>query len=322
MKVSLKTKTVSNLLYNLKKGKISLEHPLQRQTGQWKRQAQSELIDSLLREYIVPPLCFHVDEVTYDIDGVQRLSIIDDYMKNRFALSKHLKPIIIDEQEYIIAGKKYEQLEEELKEQLKAAQIHVYEILDATMEDIYENFRRLNNGKPLNKAQKLAVCMDVEINEAIHKIMAHPFLKKTGMTAGDFKADNTRNIACQMLILLSGQEFTDFRSPSIAKYAYSLNENKEETLELIHRVVEVLDELDNKIEDKIPSMKKLSIPMVVVAMEKVMDNPEKETAYLEWLKDFFDTYDSQDEYLKFCKTSTASAENVMGRLDYFLKVVE
>ena len=267
MKVSLKTKTVSNLLYNLKKGKISLEHPLQRQTGQWKRQAQSELIDSLLREYIVPPLCFHVDEVTYDIDGVQRLSIIDDYMKNRFALSKHLKPIIIDEQEYIIAGKKYEQLEEELKEQLKAAQIHVYEILDATMEDIYENFRRLNNGKPLNKAQKLAVCMDVEINEAIHKIMAHPFLKKTGMTAGDFKADNTRNIACQMLILLSGQEFTDFRSPSIAKYAYSLNENKEETLELIHRVVEVLDEMDNKIEEKIPSMKKLSIPMVVVAME-------------------------------------------------------
>ena len=164
--------------------------------------------------------------------------------------------------------------------------------------------------------------MDVEINEAIHKIMAHPFLKKTGMTAGDFKADNTRNIACQMLILLSGQEFTDFRSPSIAKYAYSLNENKEETLGLIHRVVEVLDELDNKIEEKISSMKKLSIPMVVVAMEKVMDNPEKETTYLELLNDFFDTYKSQDEYLKFCKTSTASAENVMGRLDYFLKVVE
>ena len=70
MKVSLKTKTVSNLLYNLKKGKISLEHPLQRKTGQWSRKAQSELIDSLLREYIVPPLCFHVEEVTYDIDGV------------------------------------------------------------------------------------------------------------------------------------------------------------------------------------------------------------------------------------------------------------
>jgi len=84
MKVSLKTKTVSNLLYNLKKGKITLEHPLQRQTGQWNRKAQSELIDSLLREYIVPPLCFHVEEVSYDIDGVQRLSIIDNYMKNQF----------------------------------------------------------------------------------------------------------------------------------------------------------------------------------------------------------------------------------------------
>ena len=79
----------------------------------------------MLREYIVPPLCFHVEEVTYDIDGVQRLSIIDDYMKNQFALSKHLEPIIIDGQERIIAGKRYEQLDEELREQLKAAQIHM-----------------------------------------------------------------------------------------------------------------------------------------------------------------------------------------------------
>lgn len=322
MKVSLKTKTVSNLLYNLKKGKITLEHPLQRQTGQWNRKAQSELIDSLLREYIVPPLCFHVEEVAYDIDGVQRLSIIDNYMKNQFALSKHLKPILIDGQEHTIAGKKYEQLDEELKELLKAAQIHVYEISDATMEDIYENFRRLNNGKPLNKAQKLAVCMDAEVNEAIHKIMSHPFLRKTGMTAGDFKADNTRNIACQMLILIGGEEVTDFRSPSIEKYVRSLNEKREETLLVVNRVLEVMDELDHKIEEKIPSMKKLSIPMVVAAMEKVMGNPEKENVYLEWLKEFFEDYDSKEDYLMYCKKNTASAENVMGRLNYFLKAVE
>lgn len=322
MKVSLKTKTVSNLLYNLKKGKITLEHPLQRQTGQWNRKAQSELIDSLLREYIVPPLCFHVEEVSYDIDGVQRLSIIDNYMKNQFALSKHLKPILIDGQEHIIAGKKYEQLDEEIKELLKAAQIHVYEISDATMEDIYENFRRLNNGKPLNKAQKLAVCMDEEVNEAIHKIMSHPFLRKTGMTAGDFKADNTRNIACQMMILLGGGVVTDFHASSIEKYVRSLNERKEESLSVVNRVLEVLDELDHKIEEKIPSMKKLSIPMVVAAMEKVMENPEKENAYLEWLKEFFENYGSKEYYLMYCKKSTASAENVMGRLNYFLKAVE
>lgn len=322
MKVSLRTKTISNLLYNLKKGKISFEHPLQRQTGQWNRKAQSELIDSLLREYIIPPLCFYVEEVSYDIDGVQRLSIIDDYMNDRFPLSKHLKPVILDGQEYIVAGKRYKQLDEEMKELLKAAQIHVYEISDASIEDIYENFRRLNNGKPLNKAQKLAVCMDVEVSAAIHKIMNHPFLKKTGMTAGDFKADNTRNIACQMLILLSGQEFTDFRSPSIAKYAHSLNENTEETLGLINHVVEVLDELDSKIEEKIPNMKKLSIPMVVVGMERVMDNSAKETAYLEWMKEFFENYDSQEKYLGYCNKNTASAENVMGRLNYFLQAVE
>lgn len=322
MKVSLKTKTVSNLLYNLKKGKITLEHPLQRQTGQWNRKAQSELIDSLLREYIVPPLCFHVEEVSYDIDGVQRLSIIDNYMKNQFALSKHLKPILIDGQEHIIAGKKYEQLDEEIKELLKAAQIHVYEISDATMEDIYENFRRLNNGKPLNKSQKLAVCMDEEVNGTVHKIMSHPFLRKTGMTAGDFKADNTRNIACQMMILLDGGEVTDFHASSIEKYVRSLNERKEETLSVVNRVLEVLDELDHKIEEKIPSMKKLSIPMVVAAMEKVMGNPEKENAYLEWLKEFFENYDSKEDYLMYCKKSTASADNVMGRLNYFLKAVE
>mgnify|MGYP001623013514 FL=1 len=322
MKVSLKTKPVSTLLYNLKKGKISLEYPIQRQTGQWTRKIQSELIDSLFREFIVPPLCFNVEEISYDLDGVQRLSVINDYINNGFSLSKDLKPVVIDGTEYIIAGKKFKQLPEELQEMLKSAPIYVYEITNATEEEIYENYRRLNNGKPLNKAQKLTVCMDVETNAAIQKIMRHPFLKKTGMTAGDFKGDNTRSIACQILMLVGKYEFTDFRAPSIEKFAYSLNDNKEETLRLIDHVLAILDELDSKIEEKIPAMKKLSIPMVVIAMDHVMGDAEREKAYLEWLAEFFENYSSNEAFLKFCGKNTASNENVMGRLNYFLNAVD
>ena len=74
--------------------------------------------------------------------------------------------------------------------------------------------------------------------------------------------------------------------------------------------LKVLDKLDEKIAHKMDKMKKLSIPMVVVAMDIVYGDEEKENSYLLWLKDFFENYDEQEKYLEYCGRNTDKGENV------------
>ena len=326
MKSTCKTRTVAALVRDMERQKITFDHPLQRQEGQWSRFVQSLLIDSLLREYIVLPTVTEVtDKGLSSIDGTQRLTTPRSYINNEFALSRKLKPVEIDGKEYEIAGKKFEKLDEDVKEALKSAEMQVYELRDATPEDIREMFKRLNSGKPLNKAQMAAVYLNDEMGMEIRKIMNHPFWSKTGMTTGDLKADNTRTVACQILMLISGYEYSGFDSANIERLCAYLNADTETNTQLVEHVLEVLDLLDEKLEEKIVNMKKLSIPMVVAAMEQVMGNPEKEDAYIQWLQEFFSDFESfkaSEDYKEAWSVRTDKLENVRRRLECFLKAVE
>lgn len=328
MKSTCKTRTVTSLVRDMKaeRKKITFDNPMQRQEGQWSRFVQSVLIDSLLREYIVLPVCCEVTESGLStIDGTQRLTTTKSYVDNEFALSKKLKPVVIDGNTYEIAGKKFEKLDEEVKDALMSAEMQVYELREATPEDIREMFKRLNSGKPLNKAQMAAVYLNDEIGAGIRKIMEHPFWKKTGITAGDIKADNTRNVACQILMLISGFGYTGFDSKNIEKFCAYLNDDTERNLQMIDHVIEVLDIMNEKIEEKVRNLKKLAIPMAVFAMEQVIGDEEKENAYIQWLQEFdqnFDSFKETDEYSNFWAVRTDKLENVNSRLDYFLKKVK
>ena len=182
-------------------------------------------------------------------------------------------------------------------------------------------FVRLNSGKRLHGAQMLTGLLNLDISTELYKIMEHPFWAKTGITKGDIRSDNMRKVACQILMLISGYEYTAFDQKNIEKYVEILNSDSEESIRLIGHALEVLDKLDEKIVDKMDKMKKLSIPMVVAAMDVVYGDEEKENSYLLWLKDFFENYDNQTKYLEYCGRSTDKGENVKGRWEIFSKVV-
>lgn len=328
MKSSCKTRTVTSLVRDMdsKRKKIDFNHPLQRKEGQWSRFVQSILIDSLLREYIVLPTVGEIIENGLSIiDGKQRLTTTKSYINNEFSLSKKLKPVIIDGKEYDIAGKKFDKLDEEVREALMSAEMQIYELREATPEDIREMFKRLNSGKPLNKAQMAAVYLNDEIGVGIRRIMEHPFWSKTGMTAGDIKADNTRNIACQILMLISNYGYTGFDSSNIERFCAFLNSDTETNIQMIEHVIDVLNVMDEKIEDKIKDLKKLAIPMAVVAMERVIGDEEKENAYIQWLQEFFQNFNGfkeSAEYKEAWTVRTDKLENVSKRLAFFLQAVE
>lgn len=328
MKSTCKSRTVTSLVRDMdpKRNKIDFNHPLQRKEGQWSRFVQSVLIDSLLREYIVLPVCCEVVETGLStIDGKQRLTTTKSFIDNEFSLSKKLKPVTIDGKEYEIAGKKFEKLDEDVKEALLSAEMQVYELRDATPEDIREMFKRLNSGKPLNKAQMAAVYLNDEMGSGIRRIMEHPFWSKTGMTKGDIKADNTRSVACQILMLISEYEFTGFDANNIEKFCGFLNADTERNMQMIDHVIDVLDVMNEKIEEKMKDLKKLAIPMAVAAMERVVGEEEKENAYISWLQNFvknFNEFKETDEYKEAWTVRTDKLENVNKRLSYFLQNVE
>ena len=267
MESNLKPSVVMSVLKDTEEGVYDFSHPLQRQEGQWTRYLQSLEIDSLLRGWSINLIyVWKKGNKKYVIEGKQRITNLLSYKNDKFSLSKKLKPVEINGTVYEIAGKKFSKLDEAVQYKLLNAEMHFFVMSECTEEEVREMFIRLNSGKPLNRAQKLVGIMDYSVSESLQKIMQHPFWAKTGITAGDIKTDNIRKVACQILMLVSGYEFTAFDQGNIEKYVEELNADVDHSIELINHVVEVLDRMDEKIEGRIDKMKKLSVPMPVGAM--------------------------------------------------------
>ena len=86
-------------------GEMLFDEPFQRAAGQWSKEQNSLLIDSIIRGYKIPPVW--VEEVNSShekfhinvIDGRQRLTCIYLFMKDRVKLSKDIDPYVIPKEE-------------------------------------------------------------------------------------------------------------------------------------------------------------------------------------------------------------------------------
>jgi len=56
-------------------------------------------------------------------------------------------------------------------------------------------------------------------------------------------------------------------------------------------------------------------------MYRVYKDSKSTAKYVEWLKNFFETYDSNTEYLQYCSSGTSSGEMVNGRLQIFRNAI-
>ena len=86
---------IEYILEDIKNGKLILEHPLQRYSGQWSTEQKSNLIRRALHDGKFSPIliCTQYDlhgcEVRYLIDGVQRITTFESYVNDTFAISKN-----------------------------------------------------------------------------------------------------------------------------------------------------------------------------------------------------------------------------------------
>lgn len=322
MKVASGNKPVQTLVNKVGRSQIVLKHRLQRREGVWNKEAKSLLIDSLLRGYIVNPIhTISEGGKQYVIDGVQRLGTISDFLNDRFALSKNLKSVEIEDTTYEIAGLKFSKLEQPVKDAICDAQIQVYEITEYTDKDVREMFSRLNSGKPLNTTQKMTPSMSDYMSDAIFDIVSHPFFEKV-LTPAQFKSSVDQATALEILMLCAtteDYEINSFSRKDKEKFIeYSNYKDLNDKVELIKQALNKLDE--NFDEDvKIP---KTSLSFIIFVVCRVIKEKKGMTKAMDAIKDFLANYDTNEEYKGYITQGTSANTSVVQRLEYWRNIVK
>ncbi len=322
MEYSTKTRALSSLIKDVDKGNISLFHKLQRKEGQWSKNQKSDLIDSLFRGYpINPTYAIKDNKLLSIIDGVQRISCIRDFCSDKFTLNKNLSSIKIKDEEKIIAGKKFSKLDEDLQDYLLRQELQIYIISDYTENDVREMFKRLNGGTALSKTQKAIVSLNDTLLNKINNNLSLEFWTKTALTAGQLKKDEDRDVLLEALMLISEYDIQGFKSEYIYNGFVPYLNNADEDL-LFERIDLAANKLNEIILEKKKTLKKLTVPFVLYTMDNVLTNKISITKYSQWINQFLDEYDTNEEYRDLVNTSgTASKESVLARKDYFTKAI-
>ena len=323
------TWTCKQIVKMIDKETISFKNVVQR-SFVWEKHRMSELIWSIIMGYPIPPVYAERGESVndkvkiYDVmDGQQRNTTIYKYLKDEFALTQ-LKPIpYLDEDgnecTIDISGKKFSELEEELRDIIQDATIVVkyYDNLDQTQKA--EMFRRLNNGKPLStKSRTLASAKNIEelLDIGSHKMFEKMLTEKA--------RQNKNQVAIVMKVwTMLNREIVDVSfaskdfNPMIEEADISDSE-KMELAQVFDFVVEVHDELTNNKEKEVA--KKLytetHLVSLIPCIKKSMNSSISEAMVAEWLVNFFKTENDTEiyaEYMEACSGGVARNASIVAR---------
>lgn len=329
MKTASKERPLSWIKNQHEKGNISFKHKLQRPIGQWNPKMKSLLIHSLLSGFPVNPIYIvEEDNTLYTLDGSQRTSTCISYLNNEFALSKNTPNIVITSKkdgesvsnEYVIAGKRFIKLDEEVRNTLLSCSLEFCTLSDYTDSEVREMFRRQNSGKPLNGKLLRIVNESDAFSGYVYSLATHPFMDKL-ITNAQRKNGTDRDLIIQTLMLIEtndNQEFVSFRTKDIDTFVTNHSDSIElDKIEALKTAMDIFDKAFDEINIPITS-----VPMVLYCGFKVAKGKKSFSKLVELINEFLNGYNNNDEYRQYVQSGTSSSENVKGRLEYWKNLVK
>lgn len=207
MKSNSKKFSVSSALKKIRNGSMDLDPEYQR-GAVWAKPRKALLVDSMLRGYDLPKIYLREtpnSEESYEVvDGVQRLTAMDDFAQGAFALPK--------DSEY--SGFKYHQLPEPIQERFDDYQLDFTVLEDCTDEEVREMFLRLQRGVRLNTAEELRA-VSGDMNDFVEGLVSSRFFELTACFSKSRGA--SRHVAAQVTKLaLNG--VGDVRKADLMKF--------------------------------------------------------------------------------------------------------
>lgn len=157
------------------------ESPIyQRESGAWSTDKKQLFLDSLFNNYDIPKIYFHdlrgIDS-RYDyavIDGKQRLNAIWIFLNDQLSLGEDFSVSDCKGRTPPQPGTTFSKLDQAWQELFKSRTLDVVLVQNANEDDIEELFSRLNNGEPLNAAEKRNA-MGGAMCALIRKVAQHKF---------------------------------------------------------------------------------------------------------------------------------------------------
>jgi 5-methylcytosine-specific restriction endonuclease McrA len=263
--------TISNLVYLLGQNNIDLNPEYQRDAV-WTSSQKKLLIDSLLRDIDIPKLYFRrVSNGSYKfevVDGQQRLRAIVEFMDGGYQLDDSADPV----DKMPIAGCRFTQLPLDLTMKLQNYQLDVVVFSNmATDEYIEDMFTRLQNGTPLNAAEKRRALpgnmRDLVSGLADHKV----FTELVGFSNKRYAHEDAVAKGLHQII---EDRITDIKPSSIAK-TYKANAAATEKTPFVERYRKSLNFMINAFRNSpSPQFKKyemVTLPLLLLEMLDTYD---------------------------------------------------
>lgn len=321
--------TVKNLkAMRDEKDTLSFNHPIQRQSAQWTNEQQSLLIHSMLDNFPVPSVYIHkIESVEVDakgkhsyaysvLDGKQRMTTVFSYIDGEYSLADDTPSVTIEDTEYEIAGKYFDDLDDDVQQEILRFKFNIQAFEDVTDDIIEEIFFRLNNSTPLTKPQKAKPLMGVSNSIFINDILASRFFTdKCNFTKRQLTQSADLCTLLQGMMLLDNK-YREYDFPNISDdeamvYSKWINGNYPD--ECRCKVKKIVAFLDNIFYVKEKNLRKINIPILFLMADKALGLSISGTNFRRWFTDFFDKH--KDEYGQYCSSGSIKKEKTLGRIE-------
>lgn len=270
----------------------------------WDKKRASLLISSLLMNYPIPPVfAAKSEDGKYDmLDGKQRMNAIRKFYDGEYALVG-VPPVVINtngvEMEIDINGMKYENFDEDLRDELDSATLTIYYFDGITEEEINEMFFRLNNCVPMNQITLTRVRAK---SKGIIKELGQNELFTYSLSAKALESYTNEDIVIKALYVLSGAD--NLQTKNIREWIAETEIEEKFAVDLgvaftrLAIIAKEIEKEDKKLAKKIVT--KTHLLSLIPFIKKATDDKMKDKNLENWLKSFYGIAN---------KTSVSSAYN-------------
>ena len=296
----------------------------------WDEWRKSLLPHSMLVGFVIPPFyMIKENKGTKDsrnrpvsnyscIAGQHRLRTMFDFMNDEFTLHEETPDVDIDGDVYHIAGLKYSELPEELRQAISSYNFTIYNLEECTDEEIEEMFFRLNNGSGLSKTQIANVKLGMRFAKFVKEMINRDFFTKVcHFTPSQYRRAADEKTFLQSMMLLDvkdgNYEFTSISEGCVISYAESLHDNYSD--EKCERLEKILDYLEEGFDGKEKFMKVINIPMFIYMADEAIKAGITPSEFYSWFENFARNYSPDCEYAEYCGTGSIKKDKVNGRIE-------
>jgi Protein of unknown function DUF262/HNH endonuclease len=252
----------------------------------WTKPQKQLLIDSLLIGIDIPKFYFReVNKPPYEyevVDGQQRLRAIFEFIDNQYPLPSAQKPIDGE----VLKNKRFHELSSALQVALQNTSLDVVFLgPNYTDDDIEEIFLRLQNGTPLNAAEKRRAIAGT-MRTVVAKLSKNKVFKLAGFSPKRYaNEDAVAKVLHQLLI----GSITDIKPTSIAKTYEknkSISENQKDVVRLGQAYNFISGAFKNKQSPKFKKHAMITVPYLTVEMLDTYDLSQHKAEFADAYLDF------------------------------------